>query len=347
MTEARRRGGEPHYFFSSVTRNSDLWRAPFEVRPLARDAWSTGDFVVGEVTGERNRLYQCETKSGRMADVVRGDRVIGALGTRAATLEGVGDWRRIGDDGVMEALTSAGLFGRGTSLSPLLPEFVRMRYLGHVHRGDATLGMDDFVRPPPSAAFDLPVILLIGTSMSAGKTTSGQIIIRALKYLGYRPVAAKLTGAARYRDILSYRDAGALAIFDFVDAGLPSTVCEAARFRDALDVLLPNLAAAGGDVAVIEAGASPLEPYNGSLVIETLRERVAMAVLCASDPYAVLGVQHAFGDDLAPDLVSGPAANTSASVALVAKLTGLNALNLIDRSNHQALLELLQRKISP
>lgn len=346
MTEAQRRRGEPHYFFSSVTRNSDLWARPFEVRPQARDAWSTGDFVVGEVIGERNRLYQCETKTGRMANVVRGDRMIGALGMRAATLEGVGDWREVGDDGVIEALTSAGLFGKGTSLSPLLPELVRMRYLGHVCRGDATLGMGDFVPSAPQATFDLPVILLIGTSMSAGKTTSGQIIIRALAYLGRGAVAAKLTGAARYRDILSYRDAGALSIFDFVDAGLPSTVCEEARFRDALDLLLPNLAAAGGDVAVIEAGASPLEPYNGSLVIETLRPRVAMTVLCASDPYAVLGVQQAFGDALVPDLVAGPAANTSASVALVEKLTGLTALNLIDRANHQTLLSLLRDKLA-
>ena len=103
--------------------------------------------------------------------------MIGALGMRAATLEGVGDWREIGSDGAMEALTSAGLFGKGTSLSPLLPDLVRMDYLGHVLRDGNVLGMCDFVEEPEEKAFTMPVILLIGTSMSAGKTTAGQVII--------------------------------------------------------------------------------------------------------------------------------------------------------------------------
>ena len=57
-----------HYFFTSVTRCSDLWTVPFETRLLEKSAWATGDFVVGRVVGERNRLYECETKTGRMAD---------------------------------------------------------------------------------------------------------------------------------------------------------------------------------------------------------------------------------------------------------------------------------------
>ena len=34
--------------------------------------------------------------------------LVGALGVRAATLEGVGDWRAVGEDGAMHALTGAG-----------------------------------------------------------------------------------------------------------------------------------------------------------------------------------------------------------------------------------------------
>ena len=58
-----------------------------------------------------------------------------------------------------------------------------------------------------------------------------------------------------------------------------------------------------------------------------LGDSVRCSVLCASDPYAVLGVQHAFG--FQPDLVTGPTANTDAGIALVARLTGLRALNLV------------------
>ena len=332
----------PHYFFASITRASDLWSRPFEVLPLDRARWNNGDFVVGRVTGKRNRLYVCETRSGRMASVVRGDQLVGALGQRAATLEGVGDWRAIGPDLEMDSLTAAGLFGKATSVSPSLPDLMRLEYRGHVTRNGRALSMRHFIRHRAPVSFEMPVILLIGTSMSAGKTTAGQVIIRALKYRGRTVVGAKLTGAARYQDILSFRDAGADHVIDFVEAGLPSTVCSEQEFRAALDNLLGHIQATGAEFLVAEAGASPLEPYNGSVAMEVLRPHVRFAVLCASDPYAALGVQTAYGKHLRADLVSGPAANTRAAIELVKKLTGLPALNLLDRHSYPALTDMLE-----
>ena len=334
-----------HYFFASVCRCSDLAEAPFTVEKLDRGDWATGDFVAGRVVSERNRLYQCETCSGRMAELVRGDVIVGALGRRSATLEGVGDWRAVTDDLQMEALTSAGLLARATSTSPMLPDLMRLEYLGHVTRAGRKLGMRDFVRPVPPLKLDIPVILLIGTSMSSGKTTVGQIIIRALKYLDVPVVGAKLTGAARYRDILSFRDAGANPVVDFVDAGLPSTVCNAADFRRPFEHMLSMIAASDARVLVAEAGASPLEPYNGALVVEYLRGLACFTVLCASDPYAVLGVQTAYGDGLKADLVAGPAANTTAAVHLVHELSGHRALNLLDRKTYPELVQLLKQAL--
>lgn len=331
-----------HYFHSSVTRCSDLWVEPFDTALLDRSQWATGDFVVGRVVGERNRLHNCETKSGRMAELVRGDLLIGALGRRAATLECVGDWRAVTEDLRLEALTSAGLLARATSTSPLLPDLMQLDYLGHVMRRGSKLNMMDFIQPAPPRKLEIPVILIIGTSMSAGKTTSGQVIIRALKYLGIDVVGAKLSGAARYRDILKFRDAGARCVVDFVDAGLPSTVCSETRFRTAFELMLSKIAACEAQVLVAEAGASPLEPYNGAIVVEYLRDLARFTVLCASDPYAVLGVQTAYGDGLKADLVAGPAANTSAAITLVSHLSGLHALNLLDRNNYPELLTLLK-----
>ena len=336
---------KPHYFFSSVTRNSDLSEAPFDTEPLDRGHWATGDFVLGRVKGKRNRLYKCETRTGRMADLVRGDLLIGALGDRTATLEGVGYWSAIGDDLEMEGLTPAGLIGKATSTSLLLPEFMKLEYLGHIMRNGDKLGMPDFVVQTEPATIDMPVILLIGTSMSAGKTTAGQVVIRALNYFGKKVVAAKLTGAARYRDILTFRDAGAAEIFDFVDAGMPSTVCPEEDYRKAMEVLISRIAHVGADVLVVEAGASPLEPYNGDVLMDYLKQFVRFTILCASDPYAVLGVQTAFSNHLVADLVSGPAANTDAAVALVRKLTDLPALNLLDRSNYPELMEMLKEAL--
>jgi hypothetical protein len=271
--------------------------------------------------------------------------MVGALGKRAATLEGVGDWRAIGDNLEMEALTPAGLMGKATSTSLSIPTFMRLHYTGHVIRDGSKLCMKDFIQSAEPRPLNMPVILLIGSSMSAGKTTSGQVIIRALNYMGKTVVGAKLTGAARYRDILSFRDAGAVKVFDFVDAGLPSTVCSRQHFSKALELLISHIAATNADVLVAEAGASPMEWYNGDALVDSVNNSTCFTVLCASDPYAVLGVQTAFGGHVRADLVAGPAANTDAAVELVNKLTGLPAMDLLDRSTYPRLLELLQNAL--
>ncbi len=331
-------------FFASVTRTSDLPDKAFEVEPLPRNKWNAGDYVVAEVAGAASSLHNLELTTGRMTEVFEGDIVVGAFGVRAATLEGVGSWEDIGEDGCMHALTSAGLCGKMTSRSTLLPDFMGLVYRGHVVRNGAKVTMKDFVVPTNHKPLDIPVVLLIGTSMSAGKTTTGRIIIHELKRAGLRVIGAKLTGAARYRDVMSFSDAGADEIYDFVDAGLPSTVCPVEEFKEALDGLLSRVANAGADVLVAEAGASPLEPYNGALAVEVLAPQVRMTVLSASDPYAVVGVQTAFGTK--PDLVTGPAANTVAGAALVKKLTEVPALNLREPGSLTALRTILANTLS-
>ena len=177
----------------------------------------------------------------------------------------------------MDAMTAAGLFGRITSISSFVGGVVRLKYLGHVIRNGAKVTMRDFVKPAsPGVEYVCPTVLIIGTSMSSGKTTSGRAIVRMLSRSGLRVVGAKLTGAGRYRDMLALYDAGAAAVFDFVNGGLPSTVCPREKYDAALEVLLGLIAAARPDVVVAEAGASPLEPYNGAAAIERIKPHVRL-----------------------------------------------------------------------
>ncbi|MDH3533417.1 MAG: hypothetical protein OEO82_10850, partial [Gammaproteobacteria bacterium] len=156
---------------------------------------------------------------------------------------------------------------------------------------------------------------------------------------GFKVIGAKLTGAGRYRDILSFRKAGAVEIYDFVDVGLPSTVVPEDEFRACIRPLLHYIGGRGADFLVAEAGASPLEPYNGAAAIDELGDNIRCTILCASDPYAVVGVQAAFG--LKPDLVAGPATNTSAAIDLVMKLTGVQGINIIDPASEVLFRDLL------
>ena len=108
------------YFFSSLTRISDLAEEGFSVAPIDQTEWEMGDYVVGEVVSRPGALSRVELRSGRMIELVPEDLVVGAFGIRGATLEAVGSWEDIGPEQRFHAMTSAGLFGRVTSLAPLI-----------------------------------------------------------------------------------------------------------------------------------------------------------------------------------------------------------------------------------
>lgn len=332
-----------NYIFSSLLRISDLDKSDFEVQRLDKIQWKTGDYIVGKVSNPGNDQMKIELTNGRMRSFMKEDLVAGALGERYATLEATGSWRDVEDDGMMHLLTGGGLMGKCTSKSVYLPNLIEIQYAGHIFRDGKVCKMDDFVKIVPYKKFDTPVVMLVGTSMSAGKTTVARIIVNQLKRWGLSIVAGKLTGASRYRDTLSLKDVGANYIFDFVDIGLPSSIFPREKFRIKLVQLLSRIQHVKADVAVIELGASPLEPYNGDIAFEELKDCVKCTVLCASDPYAVYGVMKSF--KLKPDIVSGIATNTYAGAELIEKLCGVKALNLIDPSTKGELERILKKKL--
>ena len=200
---------EQHPVFASLTRISDLSSNPFEVKKLPRDQWDTGDYVIGRVISQTTFGRPIELANGRMMEVAPGDDLVGAFGIRAATLEAVGSWKEIGDNAVMQVLTGAGLIGRATSVSPYIHSLLDLEYQGHATRGGEKIRMSDFVPAVSECSFDCPTILIIGTSMSSGKTTVGKVLVRQLSRAGLRVAGVKLTGAGRYRDTLAMQDAGA------------------------------------------------------------------------------------------------------------------------------------------
>jgi hypothetical protein len=315
-------------FITSIARIADFDRNSYDVRQLEQSLWESGDYVRTEVTGTRTELYAIESCTGEMLPVQPGDQVVGALGHREATLEGVGSYLDV-RQGKMNALTSAGLLGVFTSYSVLLPRPLSLHYRGHIVRNNHKITMKQFAIREKENSFAVPTILIIGTSMLAGKTVTGRRLCEVLSSAGLDVVGVKLTGAGRYRDIASFKRAGAAHVFDFVDAGLPSTVVPEQEFRAAIRPMLSRIDKLQPDYLVAETGASPLEPYNVAAAMQELGDNIVCIVLAASDPYAVIGVEKAF--NVKPDLVTGPAANTSAAVALVRKLADLPAINIIDR----------------
>jgi hypothetical protein len=330
------------YIYPSLTRISDLAEKTFSVKKIGKSKWETGDYVVCRIQDPGSNTMLLELRNGRMRGVIGGEYLVGALGERYATLEATGTWKKVKSDGKMSVLTGAGLLGKLTSKSAFIPNIMQVKYKGHVHRNNKKITMDDFVPAIEDISFNTPVILFVGTSMSAGKTTSARIVANIFKSDGYKVVGAKLSGAGRYKDILAIKDVGVDAVFDFVDVGLPSSICSPEIYNARLRKILNLMAGIQADVAIVEVGASPLEPYNSDLAIESLRDQIKCVVLSASDPYAVYGIMTAF--DIVPDIVTGISTNTLAGIEMVEQLCEVKALNLIDPKNTSVLKKILSSK---
>ena len=212
--------------------------------------------------------------------------------------------------------------------------------------------MKDFApKNVAKAVPNCPIVLIVGSSMSCGKTVTGKIIIDIIKNdLGLeKAIGAKFTGGGYRHDTNEMLEAGASNAIDFVDVGYSSTVMPRKDYRElALPTMLGLLSEFEADCIVAELGASPLEPYNG---VEVLKELAGypklFLVLCATDAYAALGLCSALKAeslDFQPDVVCGMAANNSAGIALIEKLTGLPALNLEGGPDSDELQKLLKKR---
>ena len=327
---------------TSVTRIAPLKSGAWDVTTVPRTEWHTGDYVLARVNQRPSPNSRVENRHGRRVELMEGETLVGALGTRRATLDKVGGWQDVRENKRMQVITLGGVLGRITSASPFSHPPIELDYIGHVTIEDTVVGMSDFGLPRDPPAEETPVVLVLGTSMSSGKTMSGRVLTRVLADLGYEVAACKLTGAGAYKDVLSLDVSGAACVYDFVDAGLPTTVVEEEIFREAIQSVLH--AVDGADVMVAEIGASPLEQYNGDVIVNLLESQVVFTILCASDPYAVVGLETAFGRS--PDLVTGIATNTSAGIDLVEQLTECRSLNLHEERAKEPLAEMLKEAMS-
>ncbi|MBQ4819675.1 hypothetical protein [Aquimarina sp. MMG016] len=327
------------YIYTSLTRISDLAEKDFVLRQLPKEQWGTGDYIIGKILDAGSNTLSLELPNGRMRGIIGGESIVGALGERFATLEATGTWREVGEDLTMDVLTGAGLLGKMTSKSVFIPNMMKIVYVAHAFRGETKLTMDSFMEPVKEIPFKTPVVLFVGTSMSAGKTTSARIVTNLLKHIGLKVVGAKLTGAGRYKDILAMKDVGADAVMDFVDVGLPSSIYPREKYQQKLRQLLSKIEMEKADIGVIEIGASPLEPYNGDIAINAIRKQIKCVILSASDPYAVHGLMKAF--DIVPDIVTGISTNTLAGRKMVEELCKVKALNLIDPNTTDELRRIL------
>jgi len=251
-----------------------------------------GDFVVTTVqsAGEHDHL---ENPFGRRSRLYPGDVVVGAYGNRYATDFYEGYLPAPGD--AVHLLTAGGLVGTVASAHTSRGLPTTLEVLGPLTdaAGRPLTTEDVAVGPPAPGRPELGTIVVLGSAMNAGKTTSTSAIIRGLAKAGLRVGAGKVTGSGSGKDHWAYIDAGAAAVTDFLDFGMASTFgYPIERLSSTMFAIRDALAANGTDVVVLEVADGVLQEETRALagVLPGFADRVVLAVGDALGAVAGIGV---------------------------------------------------------
>ena len=175
---------------SSVAQGKDLGR---EIRVGAEIPAEEGVLVAAEILTAKSHYNQLELTSGRMAQVKRGDVIVGALGHRRALFGYSGhlpDAVNTGD--VIQLLNLGGVMGVCDSINPshgkpfdcrVLGAVLEFPYLGERIGVPARVGQLQEVSSGTELAA-VPVIALAGTCMDSGKTAAACAIVSRLRHTG-------------------------------------------------------------------------------------------------------------------------------------------------------------------
>lgn len=234
-------------------------------RIVRKGAPAPGDLVLArvEAVGQHQRI---ELHSGRRARLYEGDEIVVAYGARYAPDQ---FHARVPVDlGPCDLVAGGGVAGEVTARHARMGRPTRLTPIGLLaDRGGRVLNLARFAARPDSPRAAPTTIVVAGTSMNAGKTTTAASLIRGLTSAGLRVGAGKLTGTGSGGDVWSMSDAGAAVVLDFTDAGHATTAGVApAALETIAGVIIGALAEAGTDILVLEIADGLLQAETAALL---------------------------------------------------------------------------------
>ena len=323
---------------ASVVQHQNITR---ELRVSADIPCEEGILIAAEVLDNKANYNTLELTSGRMAQVKRGDIIVGALGHRKALFGYSGHLPESllpGD--TLQLLNIGGVFGICDSVNAsfgrpfdarVLGAVLDFPYLGERIGVPARVGTETLHENLPLNTNGVPVIALAGTCMNSGKTAAACAAVSRMCHQGFTIDAFKATGVSLRRDILAMEDAGARNTLIFTDFGVVSTTAE--NGPPVTRTMLSRLCSNGPDAVVFELGDGLLGAYGVEAILKDpeIQQSLSCLVLCANDPVAAWGgaklLKQEFG--LQPDLVTGPATDNQVGTDLIQERLGVQAINAL------------------
>lgn len=240
-----------------------------------------GDVVVVEVAkvGNHTRMTLSDHRRARL---YAGDHLVGVLGNRYATDAFEGQIHSLEE---LHVLTGAGMIGTVQSRHRDVASPTSLRFLGYLTREDGeriNLKEEQF-HPQRLEEVNRDVLLVVGTGMNSGKTTTVVRLVKGLVEDGVRVSACKLTGSVSERDRMEMLATDAHDVRDFSDYGFPSTyLTEEQELVDLYETMVHDSSVADPDIIVMEIADGILQRETSMLLSSPeIARRVRGVVLAA------------------------------------------------------------------
>lgn len=235
-----------------------------------------------------------ETAQSRRLRLYAGDRLVCVFGNRYATdvYEGhVLDPHKH----ELHLLTGGGMIGTVQERHSQVRRPTILSFLGYLadSMGKRINLKELCFAPSPRREAEADVVIVAGTSMSAGKTTVACRILHALASHGVPVAGCKLTGSASPRDLQEMRATGAKAAIDFSDYGFPSTYGVSLReLIRMFDCMVEECRSKGSEMIVMEVADGVLQRETQMLLESAeFRRRVRGVILAGTCSSSTLYAQ--------------------------------------------------------
>jgi len=300
-----------------------------------------GVVIVAEILNSKSNYNTLELTSGRMAKVVKGDIVVGALGPRRALFGYSGHVpEKLKPGDVIQMLNIGGVMGVCDSATAdkgkpfdcrVLGAVLHFPYLGERIGVPARVGYRPLDLNATLDTLAVPIVSLAGTCMEAGKTAAAAAIIARMRHRGLIVDAFKATGVSLRRDILAFEDAGARRTMIFTDLGVVTT--NRSTGPALTRTMLTELSAGKPDVIVFELGDGLLGTYGVDAILECadIRRVLTGVVLSANDPVAAWGGVKLLRErfQIEPCCVTGPSTDNEVGIEIIEQQVHVPACNAL------------------
>lgn len=299
-----------------------------------------GDLVYGRISriGHHARL---ENKNGRIHIINDGSKAVFVYGNRYAP----GDFEGyVPESSVSEVdlLAQSGVVGIVKSKNSMMKDPTRVHVLGYVcdQEGKILNTRENPLIVPnikemKTNAGRSKLILVVGTSMNAGKSMAASACCWALSTMGHDVCGSKVTGTASLKDILQMNDSGAATFNDFTHFGYPSTYMlseeELLNIFDQIDLKYCNNSK---NFWVVEFADGILQRETAMLLASPrVQKRIHRLIFCAGEALGAIGGLNILKDQfgLTPDAISGVCSSSPLARKELSEHSGIPVFNNLER----------------